>query len=95
METNLPLYPQGVHRETLPTAPGSYQPHEAGIEQVEVQHHGEKHDDNNQQSKNDSDIILPIDTGDVPQQKYLSVSHTYTYNYIILVFLSCYYTHTA
>ena len=70
METKLPLYQQGVHRETLPTATGSYQPYEADIEQLEVQHHGEKNDDDsNQQSKNDSDIILPIDPGDVPQQK--------------------------
>ncbi|XP_064394053.1 uncharacterized protein LOC135341430 [Halichondria panicea] len=78
-ETKLPMYQQDVHQEASPTAPaGSYQPN---AQQLEVQHHDERNDDdNNPQSKNDSDIILPIDPGDVPQQKYLSLEFDATFH---------------
>ncbi len=100
METKLPMYQQGVHQEASPTAPGSgYQPYQANAQQLEVQHHGERNDDaNNQQSEKDSDIILPIDPGDVPQQRYLSVSHRALQQVIpttVVITHHAYTTHTA
>ncbi len=72
METRPPVYQQGVHQVASPTAPG-YHPYLGNVQQLENRGEG-NNDDNNQQSENDSDIILPIDPGDVPQQKYLNVS---------------------
>ncbi len=76
METELPIY-QGSTVQSA-TAPG-YQTSQNTVQVPEVQHHGNTRSNTNDDEKVDkkvdeTDIILPIDPGDVPQQKYLSVS---------------------
>ena len=94
MEPKLPVYHQETAMQNVPTAPG-YQPYQQmqTVSVPEVQHHGNNSNtgytvsNNNNNDDNDDDdkvvdetkIILPIDPGDVPQQKYLSVSFRLNY----------------
>ncbi len=82
METKL------VQESTLQpvTAPGysAYQ-----VQVPEVQHHDNKNNDDNEKTEDESDEILPIDPGDVPQQKYLNVS------FLIIIIIIKFTTHSS